>query len=122
MHMHVRECKTAEMFKRKYQVQMTTVDLDAIISEAVAQCHVCQATKGKKGLQPEGNTLYLLPEHLFSSVCIDFCDVSSKSIIVTYRTTTTYNYILVVVCRLIGYVMAIPCNKDINAQQMAELY
>ena len=34
----------------------------------------------------------------------------------------TYDYLSVVVCRLTGYTMAIPCSRTINAPQLAELY
>ena len=39
-----------------------------------------------------------------------------------HRRDTEYDYVLVVVCRLTGYVIATPCQKSLTAEGLAELF
>ena len=89
------------------------------MSAVIEGCPVCQATKHRPGTQPESNHSYPIPEYPFSSICIDFCDLSYLPC--THR-DTGYDYVLVVVCRLTVYVIATPCQKSITAEGLAEFF
>ena len=75
--------------------------------------------KARKGVQPQSCHSYPIPEYPFASVAMDFCDMGSHSV---ESGGVTYDNLFVVVCRLTGYVMAVPCSKTITAPQLAELY
>ena len=111
--------KTREMMDRKYSVRCKGSDLDKCISDVLRRCPVCQSCKPRRGTQPEANQPAPIPEFPFSSICIDFCDLSSDPVV---SNGNTYDYVLVVVCRLTGYVVALPCSKTITAEQLAELF
>ena len=57
------------------------------------------------------------PPFLNSSICIDFCNISSDFVV---RNSNAYDYVVDVVCWLTGYVLALPCSKTLTAQQLAE--
>ena len=65
------------------------------------------------------NQPYPTPEYPFSSVCIDFCDLTSDPC--TQR-NTEYDYVLIVVCRLTGYVIAVRCHKTLTSEELAEVF
>ena len=90
-----------------------------MLSVVIEGCPVCQATKHQRGTQPESNHSYPIPEYPFSSICIDFCDLSSMPC--THR-DTEHDYVLVAVCRLTGYVIATPCQKSLTAKGLAKLF
>ena len=85
----------------------------------VNPCPICGQGKGRKGLQPESNHPAPVPEYPFSCLCIDVCDLSSCPCTANNR---TYDYVLVVVCRLTGYVVAVLCSKTLDAQGLADMY
>ena len=52
-------------------------------------------------------------------MCIDFCDLTSDPC--THR-NTEYDYVLIVVCWLTGYVIAVPCQKILTSEEWAEIF
>ena len=104
---------------RRYKFTVPRRQWTDVLSAVIEGCPVCQATKHRRGTQPESNHSYPIPEYPFSSICIDFCDLSSMPC--THR-DTEYDYVLVVVCRLTGYVIATPCQKSLTAEGWAELF
>ena len=52
-------------------------------------------------------------------MCIDLCDLSSRP---CTANKWTHDYVLVVVCRLTGYIVAVPCSKTLDAQALADMY
>ena len=90
-----------------------------VLSAVIEGCPVCQATKQRRGTQPESNHSYPIPEYPFSTICIDFSDLSWMPC--THR-DTEYHYVLVVVCRLTGYVIATPCQKSLTAEGLTESF
>ena len=111
--------KSTEMMDRRYKFTVPKRQWTDVLSAVIEGCPVCQATKHRRGTQPESNHSYPIPEYPFSSICIDFCDLSSMPC--THR-DTEYDYVLVVVCRLTGYVIATPCQKSLTAEGWAELF
>ena len=112
--------KTLEMFKRRYISGHTDADLRENISAVLGSCVVCKTCKPRRGLQPESCHSFPIPEYPFCSVAMDFCDMGQENAIEIRG--VTYDNLVVVVCRLTGYTMAIPCSKNITASQLAELY
>ena len=111
--------KTLEIFKGKYSCAYQLKELHQMVQSIVNKCNICGQTKGRKGLQPESNHPAPVPEYLLASVCVDFCDLSGRS---CTANGNTYDYVLVVVCRLTGYVVAVPCSKTLTALGLADLY
>ena len=106
--------KTHQLFNRRYIVHEVSGDavrklqyhaLYKRIQSVVSHCQVCQAVKGRKGVQPDTMTHYPIPENPLSSVAMDFCHLPTVT-----RSKVEYDSVLVVVCRLTGYVRAILCN------------
>ena len=111
--------KTVEMVDRRYKFTVPKRHWSDVVSAVVEGCPVCPATKHRRGTQPESNQPYPIPEYPFRSVCIDFCDLTSDPC--THR-NTEYDYVLIVVCRLTGYVIAVPCQKTLTSEELAEIF
>ena len=111
--------KTMLLLKRSYHFAMTDKVLTKLCDDIIKRCHVCQAVKKKNNVR-HGTLDYVpIPEDIFSSLCMDFVqfpacrDLDDKIV----------DSVLVVVCRLSGYVLGIPCRKDgLTAEKMAALY
>ena len=103
---------------RRYKLTVRKEQWTDVLSAAIDGCPVCQVTKHSRGTQPESNHSYPIPAYPFSSICIDFCDLSSMPC--THR-GTEYDYVSVVVCKVTGYVIATPCQKMLTAEGLAEL-
>jgi len=60
-----------------------------------------------------------IPNDIFTSICMDFLQLEPCK----DHDDKTYDYVLVIVCRLSGYVMAIPCRKaGLTAEHCARLF
>jgi hypothetical protein len=60
-----------------------------------------------------------VPEEIFSAICIDFVDLPA----VLGTDDRLYDYVMVVVCRLSGYVIGVPCRKlGLTAKETAWLF
>ena len=112
--------KALEMFRRRYVSGHTDADLGAKTSAMIGSCAVCKTCKARRGLQAESCHSFPTPEYPFSSISMAFCDMGQEN--ATEIRGVTYDYLFVVVCRLTGYTMAIPCSRTITAPQSAELY
>ena len=78
---------------------------------------MCQQTKSRTVKQPGSVDHFPIPSDVFSSVSIDFVDLP-----LTEHNTIKYDYCMVVVCRLSGYVLAIPTTKRwLDGRKAAEL-
>ena len=62
---------------------------------------------------------YPIPDDIFSSFAVDF--VSFKADPVSIR-NETFDQALVVVCRLSGYITAVPCNSKLTKEDLADLF
>ena len=63
---------------------------------------------------PKGVDFFPIPGDIFQSLCIDFLELPPSD---------GKNYIMVVVCRLSGYIVAIPCSKDgLTSEETAKLF
>ena len=115
--------KTMQMFKRKYMVMakkpVPDCDIKQEVETVVKACQVCQAVKNRRGVQPDTMEGYPIPDDFFSSIAVDF--VSFKGNPVRIR-NETYDQALVVVCRLSGYVTAVPCNSKMTQEDLADLF
>ena len=108
-----------EVFKRKYSCAYQLKILHQMVQSIVNMCHICGPTKGLTGLLPESNHPATVPEYPFASVCVNFCDFSGRP---CTANGNTCDYVLVAVCRLTGFVVAVPCSKSLTAPGLADLY
>ena len=111
--------KTVEMLDRRYKFTVPKRQWSDVVSAVVEGCPVCQAAKHRQGTQPESNQPYPIPEYPFSSVCIDFCDLTPDPC--THR-NTEYDYVLIVVRRLTGYFIAVRCQKTLTSEELAKIF
>ena len=105
--------KTLEISNRKYSFACKPKELHQMVQSIVNKCNIPGQTKGRKGLQPESNHPASVPGYPFASVCVDLCDLNDGN---------TYDYVLVVVCRLTGNVVAVPCSKTLTTLGLGDLY
>ena len=81
-------------------------------------CHICQAVK------PHNQSYSTLdfcpvPDQIFSSLCMDFLSLPK----VTGQDGQQYDSVFVIVDRLSGYILAIPCLKEgLTAEKAARLF
>ena len=60
-----------------------------------------------------------IPEDVFSNLCMDFLQLP----LCTDVDGVIYDYILVMVCRLSGFVLGLPCKKDgLTAEKVSRLF
>ena len=81
------------------------------LNKASSECVVCTQAKARRGPHADACKLFPVPSFLFSSAAIDFVylpEVRNQS----GKTENRANYAMVIVCRLTGYLMAIPCCKE----------
>ena len=118
--------KTHQLIDRKYIFQeldkgqprkFSYTKLKEHIALQLGHCHVCQAVKGRKGLQPDTMHSYPIPEYPFSSISADFCKLDEVK-----QGAVVYDSVFVIVCRLTGYVMALPCSTTITSSELASLF
>ena len=116
---HVSFMKTFILLKRRFHFAMADIKLANMCEMHIKACHICQAVK-KKTAKRQGTMDFVpIPEDIFSCLCMDFvqfplCKDLDDSLV---------DSVLVVVCRLSGYVLGIPCRKDgLTAEKLAALY
>ena len=111
--------KTLLMVDRKFCFHgLTKADLEERVKQVCDSCAVCQQTKPRTGKQPGSVDHFPIPSDVFSSVSIDFVDLP-----LTEHNTVKYDYCMVVVCRLSGYMMAMPTTKSgLDSRKAAELF
>ena len=114
--------KTVQLFNRKFVVpdpKFTQSKLKETVSEVVRHCRVCQTAKHRKGVQPDTLDHYPIPDNIFDSIAVDFLDLTGNRVT---EGEVEYNYVLVVVCRLSGYNIAIPCHNNLTSKELARIF
>ena len=85
---------------------MDSRELKSLCDKLCSACHVCQAVK--PSYANYGTLDYCpVPTQIFCSLCMDFLSLPKfKS-----EDGEEYDVVFVIVDRLSGYILAIPCNK-----------
>ena len=110
--------KTLLLFERQYESGLPLHDLKNLVNKICKECALCQSVKVNKGIQNKTLEFYAIPPHVFHSLAMDFVDLPS----VKYE-GAEFDYALVIVCRLSGYIMALPCKKKgLTAEKLATLF
>ena len=119
---HLGQAKTLELFVRCFHADMPYARLRETVNKALLDCVVCAQAKASRGPHPDSCEPFPVPSFPFSSVAIDFVDLPEVHNQST-KTEMLANGAMVIVCRLTGYVMAIPCCKDgLTSCKAAELF
>ena len=114
--------KTVQLFNCKFVVpdpEFTQSKLKETVSKVVGHCRVCQTAKHRKGVQPDTLDHYPIPDNIFDSIAVDFLDLTGNPFT---EGKVEYNYVLVVVCRLYGYIIAIPCHNTLTSKELARIF
>ena len=110
--------KTLQIFERQYECAVQPKDLKTLVDDLCRRCQLCQGLKAKKGIQGRTLEFYPIPPQVFHSLAMDFVDMPP----VKYE-GEEYDYALVVVCRLSGYIFVIPCKKKgLTAERVANMF
>ena len=109
--------KLEEVFRRKFCCHLTHRQLKHHAQTAVGHCRVCATVKLRKGVQPDTCEYAPVPEYPFSALSVDFVDLPPRR-----ADSVLCDYAFVCVCRLTGYVISVPCQKAIDARQLARLF
>ena len=116
-HQHAGVEKTLLMFKRRFEVGDHAL-LKKLTHEVVAHCPLCQTVKPDRTGQNKTLDYYPIPGEIFASLAVDFVDLP-----LVKMEAEDFDCAMVIVCRLSGYVMAIPClKKGLTAKQAAWLF
>jgi len=108
-HGHPGAPKLLSSVKRRHYFSISESD---VLRECVSVCQHCpiyQAVKQRHGKAPSSLDFFPIPEDVFSSSCMNFLELEPC----TGSDGKEYNYVLVIVCRLRGYIVAIPCAKRV---------
>ena len=114
---------TTQMFNRKYRVMakkpIRDCDIKAVVQRSLkpAKSVSRSNTEGAFNQTPWRDTNF--PDNIISSIAVDF--VSFKADPVTIR-NETFDQALVVVCRLSGYVTALPCTCKMTKEDLADVF
>ena len=116
--------ETVEVFNRKFVCLdpkfSRAAALDSHIKGLVASCHLCSATKARRGRHPDTCHFAPIPHYPFSSVSMDFFSLPRCK---HEATSEIFDYVYVIVCRLTGYILAIPCQqKGLDTRKAAQLF
>ena len=119
---HPGQAKTLELFLCRFHADMPYARPRETVNKALSDCVFCAQAKARRGPHPDSCKPCPVPSFPFSSVAVDFVDlpeVHNQSA----KTEMLANYVMVIVCRLTGYVMAIPCCKGgLTSRKAAELF
>ena len=119
---HPVQAKTMELFLRRFHAHMPYAQLRETVNKALSDCVVCAQAKARRGPHPDSCKPFRVPSFPFSSVAIDFVDLPEVRN-PSAKTEILANYAMLIVCRLTGYVMAIPCCKEgLTSRKAAELF
>ena len=121
---HPRFRKTVEVFNRRFVCldpkYSRSAALESHIQGLVASCHICSATKAQRGRHPDACHSAPIPHYPFSSVTMDFFSLPRCK---HEATGEIFDYVYVIVCRLTGYILAIPCQqKGLDTRKAAQLF
>ena len=100
---HASFMKTMFLLKRSFCFAMTDKALAKLCEDHIKACHVCQAVK-KKTNKRQGTLDYVpIPEDILTCLCMDFVHFP----LCKDLDDSMADSVLVVVCRLSGYVLGI---------------
>ena len=97
--------KTLEMANRKFKF-FQVANLYARVADVIRHCPVCEQAKPRVGKNPGGMHHWPIPDYPFSSLAMDFVELPP-----TKFHGERFDHIMVIVCRLTGYILAIPVLK-----------
>ena len=93
-------------------------DLRQLVCQVCGACEMCQQTKPQTEKQHGEPAFYPVPDDPFTSLAIDFVSLPK-----TVVNGETYDYLMVVLCRLTGYILAIPTQKlGLDSRKLAEIF
>ena len=107
---HLGQAKNLELFLRRIHAEKPYAPLQETVNKALSDCVVCAQAKVRRGPHPDSCKLFPVPSFPCGSVAIVFVDLPEVRNQST-KTEILANHAMVIVCRLTGYVMAIPCCK-----------
>jgi transposase InsO family protein len=112
--------KLTHMTGQQFYMTESRHTLHQMAVDVCHRCYICQAVKPRKGRHQPGTMDFCpVPEDIFSSLCMDFVDLPT----VTGTDGRLYDYVMVIVCRLSGYIIGIPCRKlGLTAKETAWLF
>ena len=107
--------KTFLLCDRRFYFRDT--ELRQLVRQVCWACEVCQQTKPQTGKQHGDPAVYPVPDDPFTSLAIDFLSLPK-----TVVNGETYDYLMIVVCRLLGYFLALPTQKlGLDSRKVAEI-
>ena len=98
--------ETCQLFHRKFCIldeSYTATKIKEHVQQVVHHCQICQRAKPCKGAQPDTHEGYPMPDKTFQSISVDFLDLTGDPVT---RHGKIFDYVLAVVGRLSGYVIA----------------
>lgn len=115
---HVGTEKTIELFKRRYSTALSDADIRKNIENLYRDCTVCGSANARTGKKRDRLVYHPIPPYIFSSMCLDFVDLPSVRFEKQH-----FNYALVIVDRLSGYIQALPCEKEgLTGEKCASMF
>ena len=114
---HMGKRKFIEMFSRSFSWKGERAVFESSIDRSDSSRQLCQSLRRQTGKKQDTLTHYPVPENIFSSICIDFSEMLTVNV-----EGPIYDYMMVIVCRLTVYTMAIPSRKKgLNAERAANI-
>jgi transposase InsO family protein len=111
--------KLLSLVGRRYCTTLKENDLHSRCLQISQRCQICQAVKPRRGTPPGTLDFFPVPPDIFTSLCMDFLELEPCK----GADGKIYDYVFVVVCRLSGYIVAIPCQKaGLTAQILAQIF
>ena len=102
--------KTLQLFKRHFHVRnLSDDDLRDRVKKVADACVVCARSKARSGRHPDSCKPFPVPSYPFASVAMDFVSLREVK---HPETGVKVDSALVIVCRLTGYIPAIPCGQQ----------
>ena len=113
--------ETLELFKRQFHVRnLSNDDLRDRVKEVVDACVVCAQSKVRRRPHPGSCEPFPVPSYPFASVSVDFVSLPEVK---RPETGVKVDYAMGIVCRLTGYILAIPCRQEgLTSQKAAALF
>ena len=116
---HASFSKCLLLLKRNFVFSISDKELVKLCGNFNKHCHICQSVRKRSGKRPGTLDYFPIPEDIFSHICADFLQLDPCQ----DDEGNTFDYIFVIVCRLSGFVMGIPCRKSgLTAEKAANLF
>ena len=109
---HRGQRKLDVLCRRRFLFPFSPKKLNA---DVIAQCLVCQSCKAPNRCSADTLRHFFIPSTTFSSLGMDFVELDSVKV-----DGENFDSALIVVCRLSGYIIAIPTRKKgLDAAELA---